>query len=45
MYDANGWKLAIQKKIDGRDGLVKIKYHDGLWYEQQDMMKKYLRRP
>ena len=39
------WKLATKKEIDGRDELIKIKDHEGLWYEQQDMMKKYLRRP
>ena len=35
------WKLATKKEIYGRDELIKIKDHEGLWYEQQDMMKKY----
>ena len=42
---SKSWKLATQKEIDCRDGLIKIKDYEGLRYEHQDMMKKYLRRP
>jgi hypothetical protein len=39
------WKLATKKEIETRDGLVEIKDREGLWYQQQDMLSKYLRRP
>ena len=39
------WKLATKKEIESRDGLVQIKDHEGLWYQQQDMLSKFLRRP
>ena len=39
------WKLATKKEIENRDGLVKIKDREGLWYQQQDMLSKFLRRP
>jgi hypothetical protein len=39
------WKLATKKEIESRDCLVKIKDREGLWYQQQDMLTKFLRRP
>jgi hypothetical protein len=39
------WKLATKKEIESRDGLVQIKDREGLWYQQQDMLSKFLRRP
>ena len=39
------WKLATKKEVETRDGLVQIKDCEGLWYQQQDMLSKFLRRP
>jgi hypothetical protein len=39
------WKLATKKEVESRDGLVQIKDREGLWYQQQDMLSKFLRRP
>ena len=39
------WKLATKKEVETRDGLVQIKDREGLWYQQQDMLSKFLRRP
>ena len=39
------WKLATKKEIESREGLVQIKDREGLWYQQQDMLSKFLRRP
>ena len=38
------WKLATKKEVESREGLVKIKDREGLWYQQQDMLSKFLRR-
>ena len=38
------WKLATKKEIESREGLVQIKDREGLWYQQQDMLSKFLRR-
>ena len=40
------WKLASQDMIEkNMQGLIKIQGRDGLWFEQADMLQKYLRRP
>ena len=39
------WKLETKKEVASRDGLVKIDGREGLWYQLQDMLSKYLRRP
>ena len=36
------WKLATKKEIESREGLVQIKDREGLWYQQQDMLSKFL---
>ena len=38
------WKLASKTEVESREGLVHIKDHEGLWYQQQDMLSKFLRR-
>ena len=38
------WKLATKAEIETKDGLVQIKDREGLWYLQQDMLSKFLRR-
>ena len=38
------WKLATKAEVESRQGLVQIKDHEGLWYQQQDMLSKFLRR-
>ena len=35
------WKLATKAELESREGLVKIKDHEGLWYQQQDMLSKF----
>ena len=39
------WKLATEKDLESGRPLTKLMGHEGLWYEQQDMWSKYLRRP
>ena len=39
------WKLAGKAEIESMSGLVEIKDREGLWYQIQDMLSKYLRRP
>ena len=39
------WKQATQKEVESGRPLTKLMGHEGLWYEQQDMWSKYLRRP
>ena len=39
------WKRATEKMEGTGRPLTKLVGHDGLWYEQQDMWSKYLRRP
>ena len=39
------WKRATEKMEDTGRPLTKLVGHEGLWYEQQDMWSKYLRRP
>ena len=36
---------ATERELEQGYGAMKIKDMDGLWYEQQDMLSKYLRRP
>ena len=36
--------MATKAELESREGLVKIKDHEGLWYQQQDMLSKFLRR-
>ena len=39
------WKKATKKEEESGRPLTKLMGHEGLWYEQQDMWSKYLRRP
>ena len=39
------WKRANEKEQESGRPLTKLLGHDGLWFEQQDMWSKYLRRP
>ena len=39
------WKQATEKEIESGRPLIKLIGHKGLWYQQQDMWSKYLRRP
>ena len=40
------WKLANKDMVEeNMQGLIRINGKDGLWYEQPDMLQKYLRRP
>ena len=39
------WKQATEKEIESGRPLIKLMGHEGLWYQQQDMWSKYLRRP
>ena len=39
------WKQASEKELESGRPLTKLIGHEGLWYEQQDMWSKYLRRP
>ena len=39
------WKRATKKEEESGRPLTKLMGHEGLWYEQQDMWSKYLRRP
>ena len=39
------WKKATEEELKTDRQLIKLKDHEGLWYEQQDMWSKYLRRP
>ncbi len=42
---SKGWKRASEKECKSGKILINIKDHEGMWYEQQDMWSKYLRRP
>ena len=39
------WKLAGKQEMESMSGLVAIKDRDGLWFQIQDMLSKFLRRP
>ena len=39
------WKRATENEIKSGRPMTKLLGHEGLWYEQQDMWSKYLRRP
>ena len=39
------WKRATEEQLQQGVSAKKINGHDGFWYEQPDMWKKYLRRP
>ena len=42
------WKLATEKEMEEMEStshLIKITGREGLWFQQQDMLDKYLRRP
>ena len=39
------WKQATKNEVESGRPLTKLLGHEGLWYEQQDMWSKYLRRP
>ena len=39
------WKLASKEEVESMSGLVTIKNHEGLWFQIQDMLSKFLRRP
>ena len=39
------WKLASQQEVENMIGLIKIQDREGLWYQIQDMLSKFLRRP
>merc|ERR1712082_56045 len=39
------WKKASEEDMKSGTPLTKIKDQDGVWFEQQDMWTKYLRRP
>ena len=39
------WKLASKQETESMCGLVTIKDRDGLWFQIQDMVSKFLRRP
>ena len=36
------WKLATKEEVEGDHNLIKITGREGLWFEQQDMLSKYL---
>ena len=38
------WKLATKEEVESKVGLIEIKDREGLWYQQQDMLSKFLRR-
>ena len=39
------WKRATEKMKESGRPLIELIGHEGLWFEQQDMWSKYLRRP
>ena len=39
------WKKATEDQIKSGMKVIELQDHEGLWYEQQDMWSKYLRRP
>ena len=39
------WKLATKDEVENKVGLIKIKDREGYWIEQNDTLRKYLRRP
>ena len=39
------WRRADKHQIESGIACVELDKHEGLWYEQQDMWSKYLRRP
>ena len=38
------WKLATKRQMESMEGLVQIKDREGLWFQQQDILSKFLRR-
>ena len=39
------WKKATEEQMESGMSVIQIQDHDGYWFEQQDMLSKYLRRP
>ena len=39
------WKKATEDQLKAGMKVIELQDHEGLWFEQQDMWSKYLRRP